>query len=190
VDLHTTIHAGGRLVAESRNTFYAQGRFGPAGEALPPQPPPGSAGVHAQWRLRGGGGRRFGALTGDYNGLHLWNGYARAMGFRAAFFHPLRMVAQVLARAGLEGFGPWRVDAWLRGPVFHGSQVRLRVDARQAFTVLELLVGDEPRPAIVTAVRPASAGDRLEAGGLPDPRQASAWRRRESSGACARSCMP
>jgi hypothetical protein len=149
VDLHTTIAADGTLAAESVNTFYVRGSFGAASPAPQDADPPATGGdTIASWRMQAGGGTRFGALTGDYNGIHLWDGYARLFGFGHAFFHPLRVVAQCLAHAELVEPAPGRLRAWLRGPVFHDAQVELRRDRE----VLALFVHGDARPAIVLRI--------------------------------------
>jgi hypothetical protein len=149
VDLRTTITADGMAVAESINTFYVRGRFGAASEDPAEASPPAADGdAIAAWRMEAGGGARFGALTGDYNGIHLFDGYARRFGFRRAFFHPLRVVVQALVHAGLAQGGARRVQVWLRGPVFHDAQVELR----RGGDVLALFVQGDPRPAVVVRV--------------------------------------
>ena len=155
-DVHTTVTVAGRPVAQSVNTFYAKGHFGPAAEAPPPSAP-STPDTHpvASWRMKGGGGVRFGRHTGDYNGKHLWRGYARVMGFRKAFFHPLRVVAHSLGRIGLhDAAQPRRLDIWLKGPVFHDAEVQLRVGEEADATVLSVLTDGDPRPAIVARCSP------------------------------------
>lgn len=154
VDLHTLISADGQLVAQSVNTFYARGRFaaiGAAAEATPPAPMPDKPTLLARWRAPTRGGLRFARLTGDYNGLHLWDLYARTMGFRGAFLHPLHAVGQCLAQAGLQDPPyPRRFGVWLKGPVFHGAGLQLRGGSRDdAGTVLALQVDADPRPAVI-----------------------------------------
>ncbi len=150
VDLHTTITADGVPAAGSINTFYVRGRFGDGAseETADASPPAAAADPIAAWRMGAGGGLRFGALTGDYNGIHLADGYARLFGFRRAFFHPLRVVVQALVHAGRAQPGARRVRVWLRGPVFHDSEVELRGGGE----VLALFVEGEARAAIVMRV--------------------------------------
>jgi hypothetical protein len=74
VDLYSTVRSGAEVVWESLNTFYYRGRFGPPGEASPlARSPEGTGEEYARWRMPSGTGRRFGGLTGDYNGIHLWS---------------------------------------------------------------------------------------------------------------------
>lgn len=166
VDLHTRVMAGARLACESVNTFYVRGRFGAGGAPAAAAASPQVAGEPvAAWHLPAGGGRRFGELTGDYNGLHLWNPYARAFGFRRAFFHPLRALAEGLARVpqGPPSI-PHRIDAWFKGPVYQDSDVRLRSQPSEGGAGLALHLAQEDRPAIVARWRAVPADSRLAAG--------------------------
>ncbi len=104
---------------------------------------------------------RFGRFTGDYNGIHLWDWYARRMGFRRALYHPPRVLGQCLAHLPSPGLRPSssalagevhrRLDAWLKGPVAHGATVRLHASALTG--VFALFAGDE-RPSIVGRLEP------------------------------------
>jgi hypothetical protein len=162
VDLSTTVHEGPELVWESRNTFFYRGRFGPAGPASPlaPAPDAGSE-IVARWRTPAGGGLRFGRLSGDLNGIHWWNAYARILGFRRAFHHPQIVLGQCLAElsAGEPG-GARRLDAWLKGPVYVGSEVSLAAREEPGGKTFALFA-DEKRPAIVGRWREVPEGSRL-----------------------------
>jgi acyl dehydratase len=96
---------------------------------------------------------RFGRFTGDYNGIHLWDWYARRMGFRRALYHPPRVLGQCLARlpdlAGTnDPEAPRRLDAWIKGPVPHGAKVRLHAATSSMATTFALFADNE-RPSIV-----------------------------------------
>lgn len=154
VDLHTTVRGGGALLWESVNTFRLRGRFG-APDPAPPlaAAPPVDAPVVATWTLRDEAHWEFGRLTGDYNGIHAWDWYARRMGFARALYHPPRVLGECLARLPLDDRWPRRLDVWLKGPVPHGARVELRA-AGGTFA----LHVEEARPAIV---------GRLTCGGEP-----------------------
>lgn len=147
IDLHTTVHADGTLRWEGVTSFYYRGHFGTPGSAAALASTPAIEGLHvARWLMPTGGGLRFGRLTGDYNGIHLWGRYARLFGFRRAFLHPQRVLGACLARLpDADGRLPLRLDAWLKGPVFYGTEVALSVGA----TGFALHVGGDERPAIV-----------------------------------------
>lgn len=110
-----------------------------------------------EWTMRNVGHRRFGRFTGDYNGIHLWDAYARRFGFRRALYHPSRVLGECLARlpAGADGFQPTRLDAWLKGPVPHGAKVRLCAQESADGTTFALYAGED-RPCIVGRVRSGS----------------------------------
>lgn len=165
VDLHTTLRlrSGDRLEWESLTTFYYRGSFGQAGPPSPAAQAPEAGGDEAgRWRTEKGGGRVFGSLTGDYNGIHWWDAYARLQGFRKAFLHPHRTVGQCLSRIGLPAAdGPQRLDTWFKAPVYYGEEVRLCARPAGEGTVFALHEEREARPAIVGCWRPADPGERL-----------------------------
>jgi hypothetical protein len=166
VDLHTVASSAAGAVWESLNTFYVRGRFGqPSGAAQPPAAPDAGSAWLAHWRMPVGGGWRFGALSGDYNGIHLFDGYARRLGFAHAFFHPQRVLGHCLARlAAPEPARPLRLDAWLKGPVFYGAAVGMRATVQPDATVFALHVDQDQRPALVGRISQPDAGSRLQAG--------------------------
>ncbi len=160
-DLHTTVHDGATLAWESLNTFYARGRHGaPTARATAPAPKV-SPGATARWRLPVGGGWCYGRLSGDFNPLHLWSGYARRRGFGGAFFHPQRVLGQCLARLPRAEALPLRLDAWLKGPVFYGALVALHRETGADGTRFALHVNEDERPAIVGHLRPANGSSML-----------------------------
>ena len=163
VDLHTTVEVERQLAWESVNTFYYRGRFGEAG---PPSPmasaPEAGDEVIDRWRTPAGGGLGFGGLTGDYNGIHWWSTYARLFGFRGAFHHPQLVLGQALAHLAEGASAPaQRLDAWLKGPVYHGSAVTLRARPGTDGTAFAVVAEGEERPAIVGRWRAVPAGSRL-----------------------------
>jgi acyl dehydratase len=157
-DLHTTVHVDGTLAWESVVTFFTRGRFGAPDAPSPQARSPTEFGSRvAEWRMPDADHVRFGRFTGDYNGIHLWDWYARRMGFPRALYHPQRVLGQCLARLpGLtlrdgSAEAPLRLDAWIKGPVPHDSSVRLHVATTiaPATSTFALFADDEERPAIV-----------------------------------------
>jgi len=161
-DMHAVVRTGGTVAWESLNTFYARGRFGaPTADGVP-EAPKVSPGDMAQWRMPAGGGWQYGGLSGDYNPLHLWSGYARKHGFAEAFFHPQRVLGQCLARLPqLDAGLPLQLDAWLKGPVFYGAPVKLRREDAADGAVFALHVNEDERPAIVGRLGRLAPGSRL-----------------------------
>lgn len=158
VDLRTKVVVEADVAWESVNTFYYRGRFG---EAQHPSPlasaPEAGDDVVGRWRTPSGGGLTFASFTGDYNGIHWCTAYARLLGFRRAFHHPQLVLGQALARLPIARSAPaQRLDAWLKGPVYRGSEVTLRARSGAAGTTFAIVPAGERRPAIVGAHAEAS----------------------------------
>jgi len=171
IDLHASLAQGGARRWESTVTFYYRGRFGAAteaGNALgagPVAPVIQDEGLEtAQWRVGGEDRWSFAKLTGDYNGLHQWDRYARRMGFPAAFPHPQRVLAQCLARLPVAGPAPLQLDLWIKGPVFFGRDVTMRHRPAAVGREFGLWLDGESRPALVgTLAATARPADQLAA---------------------------
>ncbi len=88
-------------------------------------------------------------LTGDYNGIHLYDCYARRFGYRRAFHHPQLIVAQCLTRLAPAEDWPQELELWLRGPVPYGATLRLCAERDATGVVFSLHVDADPRPAII-----------------------------------------
>jgi hypothetical protein len=151
-DLHTTVHVDAALAWESIVTFFTRGRFGEPGPASPLTRSPSDIGpLAAEWTMRDADHWKFGGFTGDYNGIHMWNWYARRLGFHRALYHPPRVLGECLARLprGVDARdGRLRLDAWLKGPVPHGATVRMHA-ATTASAATFALFGEDERPSIV-----------------------------------------
>jgi hypothetical protein len=150
-DLHTRVRAGGAIAWESLVTFFARGRFGEAESSMPAIRSPAISGpLQAEWTMADAGHWQFGRFTGDYNGIHFWDWYARRFGFRRGLYHPPRVLGECLAKLPpLESHdGPLRLDAWIKGPVPHGSRVRLHADVTDTQRRFALFADDE-RPSFV-----------------------------------------
>ena len=150
-DLRTTAHVGAELAWESLVTFFTRGRFGQPDPDSPQSRSPTEFGsLAAEWTPRNAGHWRFAGFTGDYNGIHLWDAYARRLGFPRALFHPQRVLGECLSRlpAACGQGAPQRFDAWLKGPVPHGRPVRLHAASGADSTTFALFVEPE-RPCIV-----------------------------------------
>lgn len=162
VDLYLAAELDGAVAWESVVTFYTRGRFGPAEPPSPLAKAPAEFGTPVtSWTLSRRGHWQFGRLTGDFNGIHQWDWYARLLGFRHAFYHPGRVLSDALARLGLaRPRDPTRVDLWLKGPVPHGSKAELRTGADAGATTFGVFVEPE-RPALVGRVALAGADARL-----------------------------
>ena len=118
----TELREGGEVVWESESTYLARHRTGgqvsdPApGSAEPPLPVAGPAlPVVGEWRLGADVGRRYGAVSGDRNPIHLSPLTARLFGFPRAIAHGMWTAARCLAAHGTPAAAHVHVD--FRAPV-------------------------------------------------------------------------
>ncbi len=153
MDLHTEVRVEDVLAWESLVTFFTPGRFGEPEDPSPLASSPSVRGeVMESWRMPESGAFRMGRFTGDHNGIHLSDSYAKAFGFRRALYHPPVVLGHCLARLTSLGSGQvTRLDAWLKGPVYKGSVVTLRVEPAPAGGPLAfaLCVESDDRPALL-----------------------------------------
>jgi len=117
----TTVRTGEETVWESTSTYLRRGK-GDAGASWGPQLPDVPAGATI-WRLPGDLGRRYAAVSGDYNPIHLYPLTAKALGFPRQIAHGMWTLARSVA--ALENRLPHavRVDVAFRKPVFLPGKV-------------------------------------------------------------------
>ena len=95
VDFLAEARCGGEVVWESTSTYLRRGRgddSAPAGLSLD-RTPSGTA----EWRLPGDLGRRYAAVSGDRNPIHLYPLTARALGFPRQIAHGMWSLARCVA---------------------------------------------------------------------------------------------
>jgi len=127
VDLVTEVAEAGEQVWTGRSTYLRKGR--PHDVARPaPSPEMPSGEPAAVWRLPGDTGRRYAAVSGDVNPIHLHALTARAMGFPRAIAHGMYSTARVLAALGPATSGPSTSRVWFRKPLLLPGTVALAVE--------------------------------------------------------------
>jgi hypothetical protein len=126
-DLETRLSNESQPYWESLVTYLYRGRFQGerSAELASTAPDFSAASVINRFRMPAGGGWRFGRLTGDYNGIHHWNWYARRLGLPGAFLHPQRAVGMCLARLPSPRSAAQSLQLWIKGPVFYAANVVL-----------------------------------------------------------------
>jgi acyl dehydratase len=98
-DLITTASVGAETVWEETTTILSPG---PSERRDGPRPQPEAGLEHAPtrsaaWALDEGLGRRYAAMSGDYNPIHLHSASARLLGQRRAIIHGMWTAARVVA---------------------------------------------------------------------------------------------
>jgi acyl dehydratase len=95
-DLVTEVHSEGELVWDEVSTFLRRGRPHPdasdSGRTFEDASPSG-----IEWKLGGDLGRRYAAVSGDHNPIHLYRLSAKAFGFPRQIAHGMWSKARCLA---------------------------------------------------------------------------------------------
>ncbi len=130
VDLVTAVDVAGERVWDGRSTYLARGARAPGSgeQAAPVEPLDGPP--SAVWRVPGDTGRRYAAVSGDVNPIHLHPLTARAFGFPRAIAHGMWTAARAVA--ALEGRLPDAVTCAVAfgRPLLLPSTVELRTRER------------------------------------------------------------
>jgi acyl dehydratase len=166
--IHTEARAGDELVWEEVSTNLRRGGSGsetgsaagaeiPSSEALP---------VAATWKLRGDLGRRYGAVSGDLNPIHVHSLSARLFGFPSAIAHGMWTKARCLAALHSELPDAFSVQVAFKRPIVLPATVgfaEARTDGGIDFGVRDAR-RDTPhldgRVSFVATAAAAGAGER------------------------------
>jgi hypothetical protein len=119
-DLVAEVEASGDVAWRSRSTYlHIEHSSGDKGGGERPEPPP----VKAVWRLPGDLGRRYAAVSGDRNPIHLRKLSARLFGMRRPIAHGMWLKARCVA--ALEGALPdaCRLDVQFKLPAYLPGKV-------------------------------------------------------------------
>ncbi|MGZ4747525.1 MAG: MaoC family dehydratase [Oryzihumus sp.] len=129
VDLVGEVRAGDELVWEGRSTYLSRGAAAPPGDAAPEAPLDVDVDrlrhPTATWRVPADQGRRYAAVSGDVNPIHLNPLAAKAFGFPRAIAHGLWTMAHALASVEARLPERYAADVVFRGPVLLPSTVDL-----------------------------------------------------------------
>ncbi|QNE79342.1 hypothetical protein F0344_20890 [Streptomyces finlayi] len=130
VTMVTEARIAGELVWESRSGYLSRHRTPGGTETTEPpvaEPTALPLTAVAEWPLTADLGRRYGAVSGDRNPIHLYPLTARLFGFPRAIAHGMWTVARCLAELGEPGRVRF-VRADFRAPVLLPSTVTYAVD--------------------------------------------------------------
>lgn len=115
LDFTTFVSAGDAVVWESTSTYLRRGR---GDESAGPGLSFGSAPTGTTtWRLPGDLGRRYAAVSGDYNPIHLYSWTARPLGFGRQIAHGMWSKARCLAAIENRLPDAVRVEVAFRKPI-------------------------------------------------------------------------
>ncbi len=123
-DLVTEVRVGRQIAWESTSTFLRRGKGDPgagSGETFPivAEDVPASA----EWTLPGDLGRRYAAVSGDRNPIHMHSLTAKPLGFPAAIAHGMWTKAKALAALDSRLPDAFAVDVRFRRPILLPAKV-------------------------------------------------------------------
>ena len=118
IDVVTTVTIDGDVVWDEVTTLFSRGKKGAGAEttAAPLEGVEAPDGV-VQWKLKGDLGRRYGAVSGDRNPIHLYPLTAKAFGFPTNIAHGMWTKARALAALQNRLPEAHRVDVEFKKPV-------------------------------------------------------------------------
>ena len=118
-DLVVSVSSAGEVVWEGVTPILTRPIKGHGGEreAVDAPPPTGALVRSTRWRVPADQGRRYAAVSGDYNPIHLYGLTARPFGFKAAIAHGWWTLARALAELDADVPEACTVDARFVAPV-------------------------------------------------------------------------
>jgi acyl dehydratase len=114
---------GHEVVWESTSTYLRRGRGDAAADGGPSYPDAPAHGI--TWRLPADLGRRYAAVSGDHNPIHLYPLTARALGFPRQIAHGMWSLARAVAAIENRLPDAVRVDAAFKKPILLPGTVAL-----------------------------------------------------------------
>ncbi|PRY12601.1 MaoC family dehydratase [Kineococcus rhizosphaerae] len=123
VDLLTELSAAGEVVWTGRSRYLARGVRWP-GKPVEAPKLPAPEGEGTLWRVPADTGRRYAAVSGDRNPVHLSPVTARAFGFGRAIAHGMWTASRALADLAGPAPDSARYEVQFGAPLFLSSSVR------------------------------------------------------------------
>jgi acyl dehydratase len=150
-DLLAEASVDGEVVWSGRSTYLRRGKSRD-GSAKPAKKPEPQAGAVSLVRVPGDIGRRYGAVSGDRNPIHLHSLSAKAFGFPSAIAHGMWLQARTLAT--LEGRLPdaYTVDVAFKLPVLLPSTVAIAAGKTDDGWTLDVRNARSGKPHLAGAV--------------------------------------
>ena len=153
VDFVAEARVGDELVWESTSTYLRRGK--PHEDAAPgltfDRTPPGTT----QWRLPEDLGRRYGAVSGDRNPIHLYPITAKALGFPRHIAHGMWSLARSVAAIENRLPDAVTVEVAFKKPIFLPGTVAFGLDGTEKDLAFALTSPKDGSPHLVGRATPA-----------------------------------
>ncbi|HEX3608104.1 MAG TPA: MaoC/PaaZ C-terminal domain-containing protein [Solirubrobacterales bacterium] len=158
--LLTEVSAGGEPAWESTSTMLRRGggngdSDGSAGEAFATVPAETPA--SAEWRLGGDLGRRYAAVSGDRNPIHMHSLSAKPLGFPGAIAHGMWTKARCLAALESRLPDAFAVEVRFRKPILLPGRVEFASVAQAGETDFAVRDAKRGTPHLDGRIRPLEA---------------------------------
>jgi acyl dehydratase len=127
-DIVTEARVGRTVVWESTTTALARGRGSEVARDDGPQVDAEALTAVAEWKLPADQGRRYAAVSGDSNPIHLYNATAKLLGFPRAIVHGMWTKARCLAALDRELPEAFAVDVAFKAPILLPARVTFATD--------------------------------------------------------------
>jgi acyl dehydratase len=128
--LVTEAWIGRQRAWEEVSTMLRRGGGGSGAKASRLRDAGGDLAVSGEWRLGGDLGRRYAAVSGDRNPIHMHAWTAKPLGFKQAIAHGMWTKARCLAALESRLPDAFRVDVMFRKPIFLPGRVEFLADAK------------------------------------------------------------
>jgi acyl dehydratase len=161
--LVTEAWAGAQKAWESVSTMLRRGDgAGGDGPGAGDDPGPGAENltVSGEWRLGGDLGRRYAAVSGDRNPIHMHSLTAKPLGFKRAIAHGMWTKARCLAAVENRLPEAFSVEVRFRKPIFLPGRVELMSLAEGEETHFAVRDAERQTPHLDGHVRPVEAKPR------------------------------
>lgn len=141
----TQVSTGGELVWEEESVNFF--RWGKSTETKKPQPQVEPVTNAIEWSVPGDIGRRYGAVSGDRNPIHLYPLTAKLFGFKRQIAHGMWSKSRSLAELEQQFPAyPLKVDVQFKLPMFTPAKVKFAIDKTAKGCDFRLLAADGVKP--------------------------------------------
>lgn len=151
IDIGGEITITGHIVWECCYTFFYRGRFGEPSAQVKVESVPdiSDSKVICEWFLEKGLGFKFAKLSGDTNGIHYWDSYARMLGFKASFAQPLLVLTRTFETLPVQNMDSFIMEQRLKGPVYYNNRICVKGDFSKSHEGrFDIYCGENPKPCI------------------------------------------
>lgn len=159
LDLKGTVSVDNSMVWECCYTFYVRGRFGEPTEVHGDKSLTEIQGpqIRGEWFLKKEDRFRFAGISGDTNGIHYWDRWARMLGFKMSFAQPVLVLGRSHGAMPLTDMDSFVFEQRLKGPVYYNSRVIIKGGSQpNAGDRYDIYCEDNPKPCICCLIRRVS----------------------------------